>query len=970
MHRLLCMVFFLSGAAALLFENLWFQRAGLAFGNSVWASSLVLAAFMGGLALGNGLAGWLGPRVRRPARAYGLLELVIAATGVAIVLGMPVATPLVAQALRPLADAPLLAHAVRLGAAFAILLLPATAMGATLPLLVAELHRSDPRFGLALGRLYGWNTLGAVVGAVAGEAALLAWLGVRGTAYVAGGLNLVAAAGAFFVAHRVAVRAPAPVPVAPPPLPRRTAPLLAAAFAAGGVLLGLEVIWFRFLTLFTLPGSLAFAWMLAVVLLGIGLGGLLGGRWLARHAGAAQLAPALLAAAALLCVGSYAGFEHVLARLSVAARLAWWGVLVQGLALMLPVSLASGVLFTLLGEALDREAPAGTRSAGLLTLANTTGAMLGALAAGFVLLPGLGIERSLRLLAAVYLAAAVLLWLFALRPAGRRQAVALAFALGGAALAVGPLFPAGRMQSRYLHVPIESFLATGDAHVAAVRESLTETILYLRTDVLGEPHHYRLVTNSHSMSSTLFNAQRYMRLFVWLPVALHPEPRRALLISYGVGTTAKALTDTRELERIDVVDVSRDIVEMNDIVWDDPAQHPARDPRVRVHIEDGRHFLQTRDERYDLITGEPPPPKNAGIVSLYTREFFALARGRLADGGWLSYWLPVHAFQPAEAYAVIHAFCDVFPDCSLWSGSGLDWILLGSRGAGGPIPADRFTAQWRDPVVAGRMRALGVEIPEQLGTLYLAGPEELREIARATPPLVDDWPKRLGGAALEVAEAQAIWRRWLDPDTQRARFAASPLVARLWPPALRDATLPWFAWSREVEDAMHASLLETHDPARDLAAVDRVLDDTPLRTLALWHIGSNDDLQRAIERAEERGRGGHLVPFARGAEALAARDWAEATRAFRLAYGIEREWRAMLYWWLYALARDGRFEEAARTAERQGVDAGREPEDAAVWRFLRNRFPDLARTNGASAEAPPDGMREATWRRACCRFSE
>src|SRR5690606_25806959 len=101
----------------------------------------------------------------------------------------------------------------------------------------------------------------------------------------------------------------------------------------------------------------------------------------------------------------------------------------------------------------------------------------------------------------------------------------------------------------------------------------------------------------------------------------------ALLISYGVGTTARALADTPELERIDIVDVSRDIVEMNRIVWeDDPDQYPLRDPRVVLHVEDGRHFLQTRERRYDLITGEPPPPKNAGIVSLYTREFFALAR--------------------------------------------------------------------------------------------------------------------------------------------------------------------------------------------------------------------------------------------------------------------------------------------------------------------------------------------------------
>ena len=952
MQTLLCLVFFLSGAAALLFENLWFQRAGLAFGNSVWASSLVLAAFMGGLALGNGLAGRFGTRVRRPARAYGILELVIAASGLAIVLGLPALHPYVARALRPLVDTPALAHALRLVAAFLVLLLPATAMGATLPLLVAELSRAGQRFGQALGRLYGWNTLGAVVGAVAGEAALLAWLGVRGTAFLAAGLNLVAAAGAFVIARRVAAREAAhPAPIAaPPPLPRRVAPLLAAAFLAGGVLLGLEVIWFRFLILFTLPGSLAFALMLAVVLLGIGLGGLLGGRWIARDAGAAQLAPALLASAAFLCVGSYAGFAPVVERLDADARIAWWGLVVQGLALVLPVSLASGVLFTLLGEALDREAPAGTRSAGLLTLANTTGAMLGAPIAGFLLLPGLGIERSLHLLAALYAGGGLLLWLLALRPRGRAR-LATGAACAAALLAIGPLFPSGALHSRYLQVPIASFLGP-NTRVAAVRETLTETVVYLRTEVLGEPHHYRLVTNSHSMSSTLFNAQRYMRLFVWLPVALHPAPRDALLISYGVGTTARALADTPELERIDIVDVSRDIVEMNRIVWeDDPDQYPLRDPRVVLHVEDGRHFLQTRERRYDLITGEPPPPKNAGIVSLYTREFFALARERLAPGGWLSYWLPVHALRPEEAGAVIAAFCAVFEDCSLWSGSSLDWILLGSRGGTGPGSLERFGAQWRHPRAGRALRALGIERPEQLGTLFLAGPEELRALVAEVPPLVDDWPKRLGSWPLEVEEAMALWKPWLDPQRQRERFANSPLVARLWPPALREATLPWFAWSREVEDALLASVLEDRAPQRDLPTVDRILDGSPLRTLALWRIGSNTDLERALTRAAERGRSHPLIPFAAGARALADREWASAARSFRTAYGLEKTWREPLYWWLYALARDGRLAEAARTAVREGVPAGRGPYDTAVWSFLVERFPELAASTPAAYSA-------------------
>src|SRR5206468_8297209 len=136
--------------------------------------------------------------------------------------------------------------------------------------------------------------------------------------------------------------------------------------------------------------------------------------------------------------------------------------------------------------------------------------------------------------------------------------------------------------------------------------------------------------------------RRYMKLFVYWPVAFHPAPKKALLISYGVGSTAKALTDTRAFEQIDVVDISRDVLSMDEVVYPDPATRPLRDPRVKVYVEDGRYYLLTTDQRYDVITAEPPPPKNAGIVNLYTREYFELLHDRLAEGGVATYWLPVH----------------------------------------------------------------------------------------------------------------------------------------------------------------------------------------------------------------------------------------------------------------------------------------------------------------------------------------
>ncbi len=934
-----CAIFFLSGASALLFETLWFQQAGLALGNSVWASSLVLAAFMGGLALGNALAGLLAHRARRPVRLYGLLELVIGATGVALVHGLPQLGPLIAPLLRPVLDDPVASNAIRIGVAFPLLLIPSTAMGATLPLLVAELHRRDPHFGRVLGRLYGWNTLGAVVGAISGHAFLFEWFGLRGSALVAAGANVAAALAAVGLSNRLesgTVPADARTPRAP--LPRRALGLLLAAFLCGGALLALEVVWFRFLVLFTLPGSLAFALMLSVVLAGIGAGGLLAARILSVTAALPGWLPTIAATSGVLCVAGYAGFDRIVSRVAPELRPEPWVVVGFGLFLMFPVSLLSGVLFAGIGDAVNRESAAAPRSAGLLTLANTTGAMLGSLVGGFLLLPGLGIERSVQLLAAVYGVTAGCLWLFGPRPATRTSR--LTTALAGVALvaAVLPFFPTGRMRERYLVYPILGFMGRENALPVAVRETLTETILYLRSEVFGETRHYRLVTNSHSMSSTSFQSQRYMRLFVWLPVALHPAPRRALLISYGVGTTAKALTDTRELERIDMVDVSRDILEMNRIVYPEERDYPPADPRVHVHIEDGRHFLSTTDQRFDVITGEPPPPKAAGIVSLYTREFFELAKARLAEGGILSYWLPVHALTENEARGILRAFCDVFEDCSLWDGSGLDWIMLGTRNAKGPGSDARFEQQWRDPLVRPWLVDLGVEMPQQLGALFMAGSEDLAELTRGVPPLEDDHPKRLGQRNLRPAAQVELYRPWLDAGVMRERFERSPWIARIYPPGMRAATLPYFGFEARIDEYLLRGVGVDRNAVVDIPAVDRVLRTSPLATLALWEMKTNVDLQRPARLAFEKGGHGAVLEFERGAHALAARDFDKAADRFFAAFAALPSHRDSLYYGLYALCMAGRTGEARERATREGVVAGGHAGDREVWSFLAGRF--------------------------------
>ncbi len=925
----LCLVFFVSGGSALVFETLWFRQAGLALGNTVWASSLVTAAFMGGLAIGNAAAARWGRRVGRPLLAYAALELLVGAAGVGLVLGFPLVGSALAPLMGSLGGATL--NVLRVAVAFALLLVPSVAMGATLPLLAAALTAHDENFGRVLGRLYGWNTLGAVAGTLAGDLVLIQALGIRGTALAAAGLNVAAALGAAWLSRRLPAPAQAPPPerLAGEPLGPFAWRLIAAAALAGGLLLALEMVWFRFLIAFTPVTSWAFAVMLAVVLLGIAAGGLAAAELAGRQPHAhrlAAIAPLLAGAAAAAC---YAGFLAVVPDDSDRMVKSVGGYFHIALPLMLPVSFLSGAFFTLLGRALHEELQEATRSTGLLTLANTTGAMAGALAGAFLMLPTLGVERSLFALACLYGVVALL----SLQPGvARGERLVL---ITGAAVFVGAvaLFPFGLMQAQYVPRVVSRWEKERYRPIA-YHDGLAETIIMLRNDAFGAPLSYRLVTNGTAMSGTTYAARRYMGMYAWWPVAVHPAPRRALLISYGLGTTARALVETRELERIDVVDTSADVLALSAIAQESPAANPLADPRVQVHVEDGRFFLFTTKERFDIITGEPPPPKAAGIASLYSREFFALARSRLAPGGIVTYWLPVYQLEPPDMRAVVSAFCEVFEACSLWTGHLLELMLVGTNGATGPVDAERFSAQWRDPVVSARLEEAGLNDPAQLGATFLADAPALRELAAGAPPLVDDFPYRLSPRVLPAHDLTPFVPLLQVAEPAR-RFFESELVRRLWPEPMRQRTRAAFL---EI-DAMNAAFYGPRDPAKSgLADLDRLLSGTSLRAPVLWVLGTSVAELRLARAAAGRGESSPAGDEVIGLGALASRDYREAERRLGLAEPHAGHAPSIRMWRILALGLAGDRAGAGRLlaeAYSKGLAPG---EDAAPWRWLAERF--------------------------------
>jgi len=864
-------VFFLSGIAGLIFETLWFRLAGLSLGNSVWSASLVLAAFMGGLTLGNGLVARFHSRIGHPIKLYARLELAIGILGFVVVLALPRLSVALGPLFAIVADTPWLLNTARLGGAFVLLVLPTAAMGATLPLLTEALSRANVSFGAAVGKLYGWNTLGAMLGAIATEAFLVRLFGIVSAGLIAMLLNVAAGA----LASRLAAQ-----PIATPaagsastPFTFRAYRYLLVALLAGAVMLALEVVWFRFLLLTYMGTGLTFALMLAIVLAGIGLGGLAAGRAADRDEHCHRWLTHVTALSGLAVVATYYGFDMFTAQQSRAdtTLLEFVGF---ALFLMLPVSLLSGGAFTLVAHAIKQELRGSMRTTGVVALWNTVGATGGSLAAGFVLLPTLGMERTLFTLAAAYCGIALLV------PTATAAAGTRAIRSGWGVIALTAialaLFPFGLMERSYFKI-VERLLP--DETLVATREGLTETMRYYRHDLFGAPQYYRLVTNGYSMSGNALASRRYMKMYVYLPVALQADAHDALLISYGVGSTAKALTDTASLRHIDIVDISREILEMSSVVFAD-AENPLHDPRVHVHVEDGRFFLATQSRKYDLITSEPPPPKVAGVVNLYTQEYFRAIRDHLAPNGRTTYWLPVHDLQPLDTLAIIKAFCNVFEDCTLWDGAGLEWMLMGGNSVGERVSIDSFTAQWRDERVRNELVAVGFEVPEQLGASFMGDAPYLAKLTGNTPPVTDNYPLRISNELTGSYSRIALYAAVMDERERLSRFQRSAFIERIWPEELAAQTLPYFRYEGFIKEHFTSGLYPATGEPLLWDALNEVLTNSELETLPLWLLGTDRDAQRSALDLSRQGGVRPDVPHALALGLLAQRDYGGALRTF------------------------------------------------------------------------------------------
>jgi spermidine synthase len=842
---LICLVFFLSGCSALIFETVWFHIASLVLGSSVWSAAAVLMAFMTGLAIGNAWMAMYGHRIKNSFRFYVLIELAIGISGVSAVLMLPTLSPFIVERLAHISNQTMILNSARFLIAFFVLLIPAVAMGTTLPILQKLIHKRDVSFASSIGRLYGWNTIGALAGVLAAEFLLIKLIGIIGSALTACALNLIAALLILNNFKHESLETNSGASDRHIGSMTDHKKFLFPPFMTGLILLALEIVWFRYMLLAHDGTSTTFSIMLATILCGIGVGGLIVSRLKPQPATLIKLQIVLPLLAAFITIASFVLYSYYFDLYLPEITTFYWYFIGAALLLMLPVSIISGMLFPLYGEMIYLQTAGITLSSGTLTLVNTLGAAIGSGLASFFLLPKLGIENSIILLSSGYMLTGLFFYFYTQTVKSLRSRLNV-----GAAVIVFIIalwFTTGTVERSYQQLGEKIFPGWT---LVKMREGLNQTLGYFKKDSFGKPLIFKLVTNNHSMSATFTPSKRYMKFYVYFPYVIQKNIKSVLQICYGVGNTAEAVVRLDTVEYFDLVDLSPDILELSHIVHDTTGIYPLRDPRTHVHVEDGRFFLQTSPRQYDLITAEPPPPKQAGVASLYSKEYFSLIRDKLTPNGMATYWLPVHDLYDSNSLSIILAFCDSFPDCSLWNGAGLDFMLVGTKNGIKPITDEAYRASWNS-VIAEDLASIGFETPGQLAATFMADSKTLRELTLHTLPVSDNFPKRISSSPNKPSEYSELYAFLLNIERRKKEFQNSEYIKSFLSPKTIESALPAFR-DEAILTSMWASLYNnvTVGNIDYIDELNKQLSNNSGYFFATMIFGSSPDEQKIIRNAK------------------------------------------------------------------------------------------------------------------------
>jgi spermidine synthase len=731
------LLFFGSGCAALIYEVVWFQLLQLVIGSSAFSLGVLLATFMGGTCLGNLLSPGLADSRLHPLRVYCLLELVIGISGV-LLLGV---IPLLGSVYVHFGGGRIAMRAVLA----AICLLPPTmAMGATLPVMAKWLANS-PKRTYWLGSCYTASLAGGIAGTLLAGFYLLRIFDLFVATGIAATMNVALALTAWSAADRTWNPSAVSTEVTNRECVRRSGPVYLTLALSGLTALSVQILWTRLLALSFGATTYAFSLVLAAFLSGLGAGSGLGTFVMSRRGirprvalGWCQILIAVATAwgAYLLTeampywpvaetagAGPWAAFRVDLFRtlLVVTPAAILWGA-------SFPLALGSGIMS-------DRNA---ARPTGLISAANTAGALAGSLGTSVLLAISVGTQRIEQLMIAI----AVVAGITALRSAsektstsappndGMRYVEWAAIAVSGIVLALGVspvpgvLIAFGRGAAEW--ATTSKYSDTG--RILYQGEGVNEFVAVSR----GSGGEMTFHATGKVQASTLAPDMRLELLLAHLSHLVPKNSSNALVIGCGAGITAGALSTAPGVGHITIAEIEPLVIQAASRYFGNYNHEVLHNPRVSIRIDDGRHFLTTTTESFDIITTDLVDPWVKGVAALFTREFFELAKLHLRTGGVVTQFVQLYQSNREAVKSEIGTFVEAFPDAVVWGnpreGEGYDLVLLGQKGPV-RIEVDEIQALLDSPAyasVAESLRTTGIASAADLLKTYAGSGTNLK----------------------------------------------------------------------------------------------------------------------------------------------------------------------------------------------------------------------------------------------------
>ncbi|MFH1277415.1 MAG: fused MFS/spermidine synthase [Candidatus Eisenbacteria bacterium] len=743
--------FFLSGMAGLAYEVLWIRQLSLVFGTTSFAVSTVLAAFMGGLALGSWLFGRIADRRGDTLRLYAWLELGIGVYCLLIPLLFQGVTTVYTLTARSVGGSFYMMSLVRFLLCATVLVLPTTFMGATLPLLSRYVVRRMDRLGSGVGRLYGVNTFGAVAGTFLTGYLLIGTIGVFATTVAAAAVNGVVALLAFSLWRSEGPREPSPAEetsVEGGKLPVLHGAILAGIALSGFASLTYEVAWTRLLSLVLGSSVYAFTAMLTTFLLGIAIGSMI----ISKLADRLDRPFAAFAVVQVCVAFGVLGVTPLLDRLPMLFLIlfgkmggSFWVFQIAEFLLCVVVmflpTLFIGATLPLAAKAFTSRLDRVARSVGTVYASNTVGAIAGSFLAGFVFLPLVGTQKTILAASAVNITVAVMILMLLPRPGrplrlGLSAAAVLVFA---AASSLGGNWDRYMLNSGLFDSPRYSLHQVGQKGFQEFVRSYDiryyEEGTYANVAVSFEAENLFLQINGRTEASTASDMSNQI-LVSQIPMLVHPNPKKVLVIGLGSGITLGSVL-THPVDRADCVEISPAVVRAADYFrdWHDDV---LRDPLANVILDDGRNRLLASEETYDVVISEPSKPWISGVSNLFTRESYELYKKRLKKGGVACQWFHYYSMSPRDFKITVRTFLSVFPYVQVWNVDN-NVFLLGSED---PLMIDTsvMAERMRMPKVAADLERVNVGTPYLLLGYFLFGEEEAREYVGEGPINTDNLP--------------------------------------------------------------------------------------------------------------------------------------------------------------------------------------------------------------------------------------